>query len=91
METELKYKGLWEVYQAKIQNTDIDNFIKDYTNFIMNKLDESNMGFVTEAGDVERWKGSIDKVQSSFQLRQNYRISRVFQEVNIFITKYPYE
>ena len=61
METQIKKKGLWETYQTKIQNTDINNFIKDYTNFVMNKLDESNMGFVTEAGDVERWKGSIDK------------------------------
>ena len=61
METQLKIKGLWETYQTKIQNTDIDNFIKDYTNFVMSKLEESNMGFVTEAGDVERWRGSIDK------------------------------
>jgi len=61
METKLKSRGLWEAYQAKIQNTDIDNFIKDYTNFVMSKLEESNMGFVTEAGDVERWRGSIDK------------------------------
>tara|TARA_R110001632_G_scaffold5134_1_gene20950 strand:+ start:1303 stop:1872 length:570 start_codon:yes stop_codon:yes gene_type:complete len=61
MESTIKSKGLWEEYQAKIQNTDVENFIKDYTNFIMTKLDESNMGFVTEAGDVERWKGSINK------------------------------
>ena len=61
METKLKAKGLWETYQAKIQNTDIENFIEDYKLFVQSKLDESNMGFVTEAGDVERWNGSINK------------------------------
>lgn len=60
-ETELKKKGLWEEYQTRIQNEDIDNFVKDYTTYVMNKLEESNMGFVTEAGDVERWVGNVNK------------------------------
>ena len=66
-EHQLKVKGLWEEYQNRIVNTDIDRFIEDYKLFIQSKLDESNMGFVTEAGDVERWVGGInkDKVLSS--------------------------
>jgi len=66
-ETELKHKGLWEDYKNRIINTDIDNFIEDYKLFVKSKLEESNMGFVTEAGDVENWVGNInkDKVLSS--------------------------
>jgi len=60
-ETELKKKGLWEAYQAKIINSDIDAFISDYKEFVHSKLAESNMGFVSEAGDVERWVGSMNK------------------------------
>ena len=60
-EHELKKKGEWEAYQTKIHNNEIDNKIKEYKLWIEEKLNESNNGFVTEAGDVEKWVGKIDR------------------------------
>ena len=60
-EQELRIKGLWEEYEKQIHNTDIDNFIKDYQVWVEDMLTTSNQGFVTEAGDVENWKGGINK------------------------------
>jgi len=60
-EHELKKKGEWEEYQTKIHNDEIDNKIKEYKLWVNEKLNESNDGFVTEAGDVEKWVGKIDK------------------------------
>lgn len=60
-ETQLRVKGLWDEYKNRIVNTDIDNFIQDYKTFVLSKMEESNMGFVTEAGDVENWTGGINK------------------------------
>ena len=60
-EHELKKKGEWEAYQTKIHNDEIDNKIKEYKLWVNEKINESNDGFVTEAGDVEKWVGKIDK------------------------------
>ena len=60
-ETHLKAKGLWEEYQKQINNTDIDNFIKDYQIWAEEMLTESNQGFISEAGEVQNWKGGVNK------------------------------
>ena len=60
-EHELKMKGLWEDYEKEIHNNDIDNFVKDYQIWVENMLTDSNQGFVSEAGEVENWKGGINK------------------------------
>ena len=36
----------------------------------MYKMDESNNGFVTEAGEVERWKGGIDREKAEQALKE---------------------
>lgn len=59
-ETELKIKGLWEDYQKNIVNAHIDGFIENYKEWVQDALTTSNQGFVSEAGDVEEWKGGVD-------------------------------
>ena len=61
MEHELKKNGKWEAYENKIHNDEIDNKIKEYKLWVEEKVNESNTGFVTEAGDVEQWKGKVNK------------------------------
>jgi hypothetical protein len=60
-ETQLKIAGKWQDYTNQTFNKEIDLHIEDYKSFIENKLSESNNGFVTEAGDVQKWVGGIDK------------------------------
>ena len=60
-ETQLKMKGLWDEYQKQINNTDIDNFIKDYQLWAEEMLTESNQGYISEAGEVQNWKGGVNK------------------------------
>jgi len=61
MEHELKKQGKFEAYENKIHNDEIDNKIKEYKLWINEKVNESNEGFITEAGDVEQWKGKVNK------------------------------
>jgi hypothetical protein len=56
-ETDLKAKGLWEEYNKKIHNSEIDNFINNYKTWVEEMLKDSNQSYITEAGDVEKWKG----------------------------------
>lgn len=61
LEHELKKKGEWEDYERRIHNNEIDKKIQEYKAWVEEKVNESNDGFVSEAGVVERWKGKINK------------------------------
>ena len=60
-EHELRKEGKWDEYQRKVKNNEIDNHIKEYKLFVQEKLRESNEAHVSEAGEVERWVGKINK------------------------------
>jgi len=60
-EDKLKREGKFEEYQQEIKNTEIDNKIKDFKLFVAEKMLESNSGFISEAGDVEKWSGKINE------------------------------
>ena len=79
-ETKLKAKGLWNEYQSRIVNEDIDNFVKDYTTYVKSKLEESNMSYVTEAGDVERWVGNVNKDKVLTNLNETIKYLESFKK-----------
>jgi len=60
-EHNLKKEGKWEDYQKKIKNQEIDSMIEDFQDFMKEKRYEQSNSYVTEAGDVERWVGSINQ------------------------------
>jgi hypothetical protein len=60
-ETDIRKMGLWEEYENKIINSDIDHLIKDYNTWIDEVINGSNESFITEAGDIEKWDGSAKK------------------------------
>ena len=60
-EHELKLNGLWKEYQTKIHNEGIEKFIEGYKSWTEDMLTSSNQGFLTEAGDVENWKGGVNQ------------------------------
>ena len=49
-------------------NKEIDKQIEEYKSFVEDKLSEGNNSFVTEAGDVERWVGGINKERAKESL-----------------------
>ena len=59
-EHELRLNGLFEEYQNRLHNEGVDKFIEGYKSWLEEMLTSSNQGFVTEAGDVENWKGGIN-------------------------------
>jgi hypothetical protein len=60
-ENELRIKGLWKEYQKSLHNEGVDNFTQNYKQWAEDMLNSNNEGFVTEAGDVEKWVGSSKK------------------------------
>jgi len=72
-ETELKRQGKFEEYQKNINKQGIAYHIKEAENILLelaiNKHDES---FVTEAGDIESWKGKGINNEKLIQDIQEY-------------------
>ena len=60
-EDKLKREGKFEEYQQGIKNVEIDNKIKDFKMYVAEKMLESNTGFISEAGDVEKWSGKVNE------------------------------
>jgi hypothetical protein len=60
-EHELKKSGKLEEYERNIKNTEIDNQIKEFKTWIKEKLNESNNSFISEDGDIEKWRGKYNE------------------------------
>ena len=61
MEVELRKEGLWEDYQKNIINSDLDGLTEMYKNWMFEQINEQNNSFITEKGNKEKWKGSVNK------------------------------
>jgi hypothetical protein len=60
-EHDLRKAGLYDEYEKNIRNSDIDGFIDDFTKYVEDQLTQSNNSYITEAGDVESWKGGLNR------------------------------
>ena len=69
-ETQIKNTSKWDEHKKEIGNKEIDNLIKEYTQYMEMKIEQSNDSFVTEAGEVEKWKGGINKERAEEALRE---------------------
>ena len=72
-ETKLKTEGKWEEHTRITQNKEIDKTIEEYKAFMQMKINESNEGFVTESGEVEKWVGGINKERAEKALEEGIK------------------
>ena len=56
-----------------VSNKEIDKLIEEYKAFMTDKLNESNDGFVTESGEVEKWVGGINKERAGEALEEGIK------------------
>ena len=69
-EAELQKQGKAEEYFNGLRNQHIQSTIDEYKAFMADTLKESNASYVTEAGDVESWRGGISKEQLEKNLQE---------------------
>jgi hypothetical protein len=59
-ETSLRTQGLWEEYQTLLHNSDVEGLIQEFELWINEEITHNSIqSYVTEAGDVEKWTGSV--------------------------------
>ena len=82
METELKRTGQYEQYVLDIVSKGAKNYIKDLEDALMDLVSQTNEGFVTEAGDVEKWAGKgVDTDKMTKEIQEH--IQKLKDHVNI--------
>ena len=69
-EDKMKRNGTFEAYRQGIKNDEIDHRIEDFKVWMKEKVSETNNQYVSEAGDVETWKGKINHAQIDTNMKE---------------------
>jgi len=69
-EAKLKYEGKSEEYFNNLRNSHVESVIENFKAFMDERMKESNDNYVTEAGDLESWRGGIDKKHLEKELQE---------------------
>lgn len=58
-ENQIKLQNKWKEYEQLIIDSDIDNLISDYSNWIDDEINKTTNSYITEKGEEEKWVGNI--------------------------------
>jgi len=70
MEHKLKIEGKYEKYERDMLANNAEDYINDLETYLLEALNSSNDQFVSERGEVERWKGGLDKEKVTEELKE---------------------
>ena len=70
MEHKLKIEGKYEQYERDMLANNAEGYINDLESYLLEALNSSNDQFVSERGEVERWKGGLDKEKVTEELKE---------------------
>ena len=70
METQLKIDGKYDEYEREIMMNNAKDMVEDFEAYLMEALNTSNTQYVSEKGEVERWKGGIDKEKLTKEIKE---------------------
>jgi len=71
METKLKSQNKFEEYSLNMRLKNAEDAIDDYEVYLLENLNISNNQYVSEKGEIERWKGGQDKEQLAKEIKEN--------------------
>jgi len=72
MEAKLKIEGKYEEYERNMIAKNAENYIDDLEQYLLEAINTSNTQYVSERGEVERWKGGINKEEFTEQMTENF-------------------
>jgi len=75
-EHKLKIKGKYDTYITKLKAKNSLDIVDEMESYLLDAINTSNSGFVSEDGVIERWVGGIDKVGLTKQVKEAVNIRR---------------
>jgi len=76
MEHKLRIEGEYKKYEKNIIANNAKNYVDDLEKYLLEAINESNTSYVSERGEVERWKGGIDKKEFTSKMEENLKSFR---------------
>jgi hypothetical protein len=73
MEAKLKNEGKFEEYERNMIAKNAEDYIDDLEQYLLETINTSNNQYVSERGEVERWKGGINKEEFTEQITENFK------------------
>jgi hypothetical protein len=73
MEHKLKMEGKYKDYERNIIATNAESYLDDLETYLLEAINESNTQYVSERGEVERWKGGVDKKKFIPKMEENFK------------------
>ena len=75
-EHKLKIEGKYEEYERNMLSNNASDYIDDLELYLLEALNTSNSQYVSEKGEVERWKGGLDKEKVTKELKEFFNEHR---------------
>ena len=72
MEAKLKNEGKYKEYERNIVANNAEDYLDDLEQYLLEAINTSNTQYVSERGEVERWKGGINKEEFTEQMTENF-------------------
>jgi len=79
-EHKLKIKGEYNDYIKKLKAKNSLDIVDEMESYLLDAINTSNEGFVSEDGVVEKWVGGIDKVELTKQVKEAVNVRRTHIE-----------
>jgi hypothetical protein len=75
-EHKLRIRGEYDDYIKKLEAKNSLDIVDEMESYLLDAINTSNEGFVSEDGVVERWKGGIDKTGFSSKIKKAAKARR---------------
>ena len=76
MEHKLRVKGEYEEYERNAIANNVSDYVDHLESYLMEAINSSNTQFISERGEIERWKGGLDKKQLSKDIKESVSIAK---------------
>ena len=73
MEHQLEIEGKYDEYERNMIAKNAESYLDDLEAYLTEAINESNTSYVSERGEVERWKGGIDKEKFTSEIEENFK------------------
>jgi DNA-directed RNA polymerase subunit M/transcription elongation factor TFIIS len=73
MEHKMRIDGTYEEYEKNIVANNAENYLDDLETYLLEAINESNTQYVSERGEVERWKGGVDKEKFTSKMKEDFK------------------
>jgi hypothetical protein len=75
-EHKLKIKGTYKEYVKNLKSKNSLDIVDEMESYLLDAINTSNSGYVSEDGIVERWVGGIDKAELTKKVKEASKIRR---------------